>query len=157
MLAVQFLKRQPRSMSELAGPASTLPRRRGARTRRDCVILIVDPDPAARHAIAAEVRRMHIQVALAGDALEAFQAVRRTFFDIAFIELDLPAIDGFRASGAIASMQHPPPAMVALSGSDDESLIALCKQRGMQSLLRKPIPPGKIRSEVARWLVGLQA
>lgn len=144
-------------MSELVGPASILPRRRSARTRRDCVILIVDPDPAARHAIAAEVRRMHIQVALAGDALEAFQAVRRTYFDLAFIELDLPAIDGFRAGGAIASMQHPPPAMVALSGSEDESLLDLCKQRGMQSLLRKPIPPGKIRSEVARWLVGLQA
>lgn len=84
-------------------------------------------------------------VEMAENGLEALELVRRKKFDVIFMDLQMPEMDGFKATKAI--MEQVPkeqiPIIIAVTASTSQVNIEHCMEWGMSGFISKPI---KIKS-----------
>lgn len=64
-------------------------------------ILVVDDDASNRNLMQILLMREGYQVDVASDGLEAFEAIKHQKFDIVFMDLHMPVMDGIEASHCI--------------------------------------------------------
>ena len=108
-------------------------------------LIIADPDPLTRRAVAQMLRdsdRFTV-VAQAGDGIEALELTVHYRPDILLTELILPRLDGLelveRAKAAAPEVQ-----VVALTVSDDPRLPLDAVRRGASGVLSKELTPGSL-------------
>ena len=126
---------------------TTLERIRGAR------ILLVE-DNALNQEVAQEfLSKGGLTVTLAGNGLEALNAMRRHEFDAVLMDLHMPAMDGLEATRRIralpAGRDVPIIAMTAAAMAQDRSASAAA---GMNDHIAKPIDPRELAVTLARWI-----
>jgi CheY-like chemotaxis protein/HPt (histidine-containing phosphotransfer) domain-containing protein len=97
---------------------------------------------------------------VAQNGLEALAALERAPYDLVFMDLQMPEMDGLTATQAIRQRQKapsPPPhfdrriVIVAMTASAMQSDRDRCLAAGMDDYLAKPIRPEDIRQVVERW------
>jgi two-component system, sensor histidine kinase len=69
-------------------------------------ILVVDDDVSNRHLMQILLTREGYQVAVASNGLEAFEAVKYQKFDIVFMDLYMPVMDGMESSRCIREWEN---------------------------------------------------
>jgi CheY-like chemotaxis protein len=101
-------------------------------------VLLVDDNEVNREVVAEMLRRLGHQTTLAPDGEQALAILGRSTFDIIFMDVQLPGMDGlevtrrFRASGGTT----PVIALTAHSSRQDRDR---CLAAGMTSVLTKPV------------------
>ncbi|MCU0554794.1 MAG: PAS domain S-box protein [Syntrophales bacterium] len=133
--------------------AGTLAPRQGRR------ILLVDD-----YAVNLEVARRHLEagghaVALARNGREAIDAFRSGGYEIIFMDIQMPVMDGIEATRAIRALENgcgtatriP---IVALTAHAVREYIDACLQAGMDDYLIKPVFRQNLLDKVARWTDG---
>jgi CheY-like chemotaxis protein/HPt (histidine-containing phosphotransfer) domain-containing protein len=136
-----------RDMSELWTDAGGT----GAKPR----ILLVEDNEINQEIAGELLRDLNVDVAFAEDGERAVAAVRAGRFDMIFMDIQMPVMDGLeatrqiRASGIDWACAVPIIAMTAHGMNEDRerSLAA-----GMSDHLTKPIDPEELRRAIARWL-----
>jgi two-component system OmpR family response regulator len=112
----------------------------GRVTRR---ILVVDDDRSSREGLAAALAREGHSVDAAGDAWQAIIRLRAQSFDIAVVDLDLPAVHGVDLGGwdvvRIARAYRPDIAIIVLSADDDATPGPEALALDVTGILGKPI------------------
>jgi CheY-like chemotaxis protein len=97
---------------------------------------------------------------VAQNGLEALAALEREPYDLVFMDLQMPEMDGLAATRAIRERQtapQPPPhfnrriVIVAMTASAMQSDRDRCLAAGMDDYLAKPIRPEDVRQVVERW------
>lgn len=95
-----------------------------------------------------------IKVDICGDGAQALEQVKKQDYDVVFMDIQMPVMDGFDATGHIRSLGGkyetlPIFAMTAhaLSGDAEKS-----KAAGMTEHLTKPINPDKLFRTLAKWI-----
>ena len=121
--------------STLAMAATT-----GRRTRR---ILVVDDDRFSREGLSAALAREGHSVDAASDAWQALIQLRAQSFDIAVVDLDLPAVHGVDFGGwdvvRIARAYRPDIAVIVLTADEDTTPGPEALALDVTGILRKPI------------------
>lgn len=75
-------------------------------------------------------------------------------FQVVFLELNLPDLDGFEVAMRIRKFQSRNfPLIIALTASSDEDMSARCLQIGMNGIIRKPVLLQGIADELQRVLL----
>jgi CheY-like chemotaxis protein len=103
-------------------------------------ILVVDDDLSNRSLMQVLLTREGYQVSLASNGLEAFNAIKYQKFDIVFMDLQMPVMDGWEASRSIREWENggPHTFIVALTASylpdEGEKLF----QAGIDNYIAKP-------------------
>jgi two-component system sensor histidine kinase/response regulator len=121
-------------------------------------MLVVDDNAAARAVLSDMLRRMSFIVteadggeralALASGAATAGQA-----FDIAFVDWQMPGMDGVATAVALAALPGAPkPVILAAPGSAE--LVHAAQQAGIELLLDKPVNPSLLFDTAMRALSG---
>jgi CheY-like chemotaxis protein len=112
----------------------------GHLTRR---ILVVDDDRPSREGLSAALAREGHTVDSAGDAWQAIIRIREQSFDIAVVDLDLPAVHGVELSGwdvaRIARAYRPDLAVIMLSADEDPTPGPEALALDVTGILGKPI------------------
>jgi DNA-binding response OmpR family regulator len=100
-------------------------------------VLIVedDPDFAESLMIALGVRDCHVDVARTGE--EAIRKFRSLCYDIAFMDIKLPGINGVESLTEIRSF-CPSARIVMMTGFSEAALLDTARQAGAIDILRKP-------------------
>ena len=77
---------------------------------------------------------------IASDGEEAIEAVRRQPYDIIFMDLQMPNLDGLMATGEIRASADLPyqPFIVALTAEKNKEISIACRSIGMDDILQKP-------------------
>ncbi len=127
-----------------AAPEPVLPARRPRRAR----VLLAEDSPANQLVAATWLRKDGHHVDVVANGIEAVDAVRARPYDIVFMDMFMPEMDGMAATAAIRRL--PPPAgavpIVALTANvmagDRERFLAA----GMNGVLAKPVT-GRILAE----------
>ncbi len=115
-------------------------------------LLVVDDLPTNRVVAAAHLRRAGHSVDVAASGAAALEALRGATYDIVFMDLLMPEMDGLEATRALLALPGPPPVVLGLTAAGLNEVRDECLAAGMRDVLAKPITGPKLREAAARWL-----
>jgi len=115
-------------------------------------ILIVDAYRHSREGLSASLRAGGYRVDTAAESSEAIQKAKDGRFDLAIMEVDLPAAHGLVMNGwdlaLIFRAFHPGAAIILITTEWRPELRARAEDLGRARLVEKPIHPGQLRALV---------
>jgi two-component system, sensor histidine kinase and response regulator len=124
-------------------------------------ILLVEDDLLIQKVGKAMLAHFGCRVDIAGNGREAVDAFSRQRYDMVFMDCQMPAMDGYEATGAIREMEARKPRsgdtlaripIVALTGHATEEDRKRCLQAGMDDYLGKPFGVTGVQALLDRWL-----
>jgi signal transduction histidine kinase/ActR/RegA family two-component response regulator len=125
------------------------------RSARAMDVLLVEDDPTSRMLVAGILRREGHNVVEVGEGEAAVAAVRERSFDLVFMDVQMPGMDGLAATKAIREMATDPEAtmrwrarvpIVALTAHAMRRDAERCLKAGMNRYLAKPIQVERLRA-----------
>jgi two-component system, sensor histidine kinase and response regulator len=116
-------------------------------------ILLVE-DNSLNQQVASEILiDAGMQVTVVGDGQQAVNILEKEIFDLIFMDIQMPIMDGWTAAKAIRSGRYltdiPIIALTALSMNEDKQM---CLDSGMSDHLLKPIDPDFLITKLIQWL-----
>ncbi len=79
------------------------------------------------------------KIDFAGNGIEAVEAVKIKKYDLIFMDMQMPEMDGLEATGEIRNLDITQPIIIALTANamlDDKNL---CLEAGMNDFIAKPL------------------
>jgi len=113
-------------------------------------VLLVEDNPVGALLAATLLRREGCAVETAASGYEAVDAMKRARYDLVFMDMRMPGMDGPSAARAIRARgdQTPIVALTAHAFAEDRRT---CLEAGMDDHLVKPLELDSLRSSLARW------
>ena len=117
-------------------------------------VLVVDDHAINRRAIQLILQSIDCEIAMAEDGLAALEACARAPFDVVFMDVRMPELDGrettrrLRAGGGV-NAAVPVIAVTADTAPED---IAACTAAGMNYFVSKPLTPGSLLGALSQVL-----
>lgn len=113
-------------------------------------VLLVEDDPATARLTDMTLQHLGCRTMIAGSGAEALQLLRSRSFDIAFLDCQLPGMDGAELASRIRALDGPVAQMplVALSGHMDSHTMRRLLAAGVQDCLLKPASGAEIRDTI---------
>ncbi|HEY1073077.1 response regulator [Brevundimonas sp.] len=117
-------------------------------------VLVVDDHAINRRAIQLILQSVDCEIAMAEDGLAALQACEGAPFDVIFMDVRMPELDGrettrrLRAAGGV-NAATPVIAVTADTAPED---IAACTAAGMNYFVSKPLTPGSLLGALSQVL-----
>jgi two-component system sensor histidine kinase/response regulator len=113
-------------------------------------VLLVDDTPANQKLVRSILERRKHFVTVAGNGVEAIEAIRQADFDVVLMDVQMPEMDGFQATREIRRMALPKGAVPilamtahAMRGDDGRCIAA-----GMNAYIAKPIDRDQLLDQV---------
>lgn len=99
------------------------------------------------------LRRFGYEADVAGNGIEAVDAVKRQPYDLVLMDIQMPEMDGLDATRAIIALDpgRTRPTIVGLSANAMAEDVQSAKEAGMDDYLSKPISPAELRSLLEKW------
>jgi CheY-like chemotaxis protein len=123
-------------------------------------VLLCDDNAINQKVATRLLQQMGYQPDVAGNGLEALAALDRKTYDMIFMDVQMPEMDGLEATRIIRERQHEksrypsydhPIVIVAMTASAMPGDRDKCISAGMDDYLAKPVRPEDMRSVVERW------
>ncbi|MCV0416146.1 MAG: response regulator [Brevundimonas sp.] len=113
-------------------------------------VLLVEDNPVGALLARTLLRREGCTVETAATGEEAVAALKRARYDLVFMDMRMPGMDGPTAARAIRAAGDATPilALTANAFSEDRRL---CLEAGMNDHLVKPLDPEALRAALTRW------
>ena len=115
-------------------------------------VLVAEDNGVNQKVALAMLRSFGYRADLVADGMEAVEAVRRVPYDVVFMDLQMPELDGIDATKLILA-EHPPgrrPRIVALTANAFDEDRQACLQAGMDDYVSKPLKPDTLEAALMR-------
>jgi CheY-like chemotaxis protein/nitrogen-specific signal transduction histidine kinase len=144
MLTIHSLRESRSTGKEVSPPAAYAGRR----------ALLVEDNLINQKVAAAVLTKMGFAVDVAGDGLEALEAVNRDSYDIIFMDCQMPGMDGLEATRRIRSGSSPARTrpVIAMTAHAMDADRQNCFDAGMDDYLSKPVSLQDLSSVLKRHL-----
>jgi len=129
--------------------AGNFSRLRGAR------VLVAEDSPVNQEIISALLEKIHAEIAIAENGLEAVKMARRQLFDIVLMDIQMPVMDGLRAARELRQIPaYARIPIIALTANVFQADIEQCLAAGMNGHLGKPIQIDELFTKLDHFLGG---
>jgi CheY-like chemotaxis protein len=135
-------------------PGAPPPRRR-QRAMDGLDILVVEDDPTVAEVVTGLLESLGHRTAHAGHGLSALAELAGSHYDLVFLDLDLPGLDGFALAKIIRDQGHGL-ALVALTARSDAQAEPLAYAAGMHAFLRKPVTSQSLQACIDATMAALR-
>jgi len=117
-------------------------------------ILYVEDDEASRYFMNMVIEELGCGLVLCSDGEQAIEKARTDKFDLIFMDIRMPKMNGYQTTQVIRQIDKKVPivAITAHIGSLVSGTMLECWNAGMNGVVSKPCSPEDITSEVYRWL-----
>lgn len=116
-------------------------------------ILVAEDNPMNQRVILALLERFHQQAEVVETGSEAVEACRRKHYDLIFMDLQMPELDGLQATAQIRALDMPrQPYIMALTANAFEDDRQRCLAAGMNDYLSKPVRRQELSLALHRYL-----
>jgi two-component system sensor histidine kinase RpfC len=138
---------------EAAPCASPVPPRPDARPDVEARVLVAEDNAIAAQVITKLLERQGCSVTLVPDGNKALHTAQREEFDLAFIDLHMPGLDGIDFTRQLRAAERPGEHLniIALTANAAEDVKEKCLAAGMDHFLTKPVDPGALAEAVVRY------
>jgi CheY-like chemotaxis protein/HPt (histidine-containing phosphotransfer) domain-containing protein len=118
-------------------------------------ILVADDNPINQRVAVGMLKQMGLQAEIASNGGEALQALNAAPFDLVFMDVQMPVMDGLAAARQIrqaefGSSRRIP--IIAMTASAMEGDRENCLEAGMDDFIAKPVVPSAMAQVLAKWL-----
>ena len=115
-------------------------------------ILLVEDNQINQTVAVALLAQIGYEAHVAENGLEALEALRTAPYDVVFMDVQMPVMDGFEASRAIWQEfdEETRPYIIAMTAQAMRGDRELCLAAGMDAYISKPVDIGEIRSMLMR-------
>jgi PAS domain S-box-containing protein len=124
-----------------------------AAQRYEGKVLLVDDNLVNQKVAGRLLERMGVTVVMANDGAEAVTLYQAGGYDLVFMDLQMPVMDGFEATRRIRDFEawRPRTAIIALTANAMVGQLERCLASGMDGFLSKPIQVELLRDAVAKY------
>lgn len=147
-----FVVSLPFSIAAAPAPEQPMQNLTGLVSARPAHTLVVDDDPISRTLLQRVLRQLDIRAEVAEDGEKALEQINRAPFDIIFMDLQMPGIDGAETTRRIRAMekQHgiSPAFICAVTANAMPEDLETSRAAGMDDFVAKPFR----REDMARLL-----
>ena len=115
-------------------------------------VLVAEDNGVNQKVALAMLRHLGYRADLAADGAEAVEAVRRVPYDVVFMDLQMPELDGLDATKQIIA-EHPPgrrPRIIALTANAFDEDREQCLKAGMDDYMSKPLKAETLEQALLR-------
>ncbi len=133
------------AVSGLLGGAMS-PRRPVGRLR----VLLADDNAVNRELFAALLAGDGFEITSVANGAEAVRAVQEAPYDVVFMDVHMPVMDGLEATRAIRALGFGRLPIVALTANVLASAVDRCREAGMDDHLGKPYTPADVHAVLDR-------
>lgn len=116
-------------------------------------VLLAEDNPTSRMVTVALLKKLACEVDIAIDGREALQKVRTEPYDIVFMDVRMPLMDGLQATKrireAVDADELPVVALTASVGDDEQ---ARYLEAGMNATIGKPVRTSMLARALERWV-----
>jgi PAS domain S-box-containing protein len=116
-------------------------------------VLVVEDSPVNQKLMRMVMQKMGYSADVAANGLEALDALRLKHYDLVFMDLQMPEMDGIEATRRIIA-EWPPerrPAIVAMTANAMHGDREKCLEAGMDEYISKPVAPETIQGLLERF------
>ena len=116
-------------------------------------ILVVEDHPANQKYVMKLFQKVGYEVALASNGREALDKALAEHFDLIFMDIQMPVMDGIQASYEILR-QLPAaeqPVIIAFTGSAEPEIQEQCLEVGMKDIIWKPVKREQVVESIIKW------
>lgn len=115
-------------------------------------ILVVDDNLVNRDVAGEILKKAGCRVDLASDGLEAVFKAKRKKYDLIFMDIQMPELDGIEATRKIKANGKPAPTIVAMTAYSEEKDKKNFEDQGLDDYLAKPVRANHLLEMVARYM-----
>jgi CheY-like chemotaxis protein/anti-sigma regulatory factor (Ser/Thr protein kinase) len=117
-------------------------------------VLVAEDNTVNQRVAVRQLQKLGFSADVAGDGLEAVEAIERIPYDLVLMDCQMPELDGFAATAEIRRREkhgrHVP--IVAMTANALEGDRERCIAAGMDDYLPKPVREAELESVMRRWL-----
>ena len=123
--------------------------------RQPLRLLVADDNAINRSVAVALLKRLGHSPAVALNGVEVLQALEAHVFDIVFLDVQMPEMDGYETARRIRAMrkagdpEHP--RLIAMTANAMQGDRALCLAAGMDDFIAKPVRVDALQAALERW------
>jgi CheY-like chemotaxis protein len=146
----------PKAGAPSPGSASGLDSTLG--TRMPLRLLLVDDNTINQKVAVRLLEQMGYRTDLASNGLEAVQALNRQTYDLIFMDVQMPEMDGLTATKLIRELEkasvsedNPAVIIIAMTANAMTGDRERCLEAGMNDYLAKPVRPRQLQELIANW------
>jgi CheY-like chemotaxis protein len=106
-------------------------------------VLLAEDTADSQFLMKAYLKGQNCTVDIAADGAVAVRKVQERQYDIVFMDLDMPELDGVEATRRIREYEHsgnrPAMPIIALTAHTNDELVRLCVDAGFSAYMAKPV------------------
>ena len=116
-------------------------------------VLVAEDNPVNQMLAVAILTMMGHRAEVAGNGKEAVNAVKSLAYDVVLMDVQMPEMDGFEATAEIRALPEPQNRIpiIALTANAMQGEDKVCRSKGMDDYLAKPIDVAKLAQALERW------
>jgi len=118
-------------------------------------ILLVEDNEVNRKVAVRMLQKLGCEVDIAENGQQAIEKTSRQHYDIVFMDVYMPAMDGYEATRRIRQREEATDShqvIIAMTANAMEGDRDRCLQAGMDDYLAKPFREADLRQTIARWV-----
>jgi len=116
-------------------------------------LLLADDNPINQKVGLSVLQKLGYRADIANNGLEVLQALDQKVYDVLFLDVQMPEMDGLEAARQICERWSPErrPAVIAMTGNALMGDRERCLAAGMDDYISKPVRVGEIQAAIERW------
>ena len=113
-------------------------------------ILVVEDSPITQMFLKKILIQFGHNVSVASDGIEALDKIKHQCFDLVFMDLEMPLLDGLSTMQKIKTLFDSHPSVIAVTAASSQKEIDRCYQAGTIDYIAKPFNIKMIESALER-------
>jgi signal transduction histidine kinase/HPt (histidine-containing phosphotransfer) domain-containing protein len=116
-------------------------------------LLLADDNPINQKVGLSVLHKLGYRADLANNGLEVLKALEQKIYDVLFLDVQMPEMDGLEAARRICERWSPEkrPKIIAMTGNALMGDREKCLAAGMDDYISKPVRIGELQAALERW------